>query len=247
LNPHYQHEDATKFDIGGAAHAILLEGDYKKIAVIQASDYRTKEAKATRDEARAARRIPVLVEHMTAIEEMVTAAQHAIRLSEIADVFTVEGGDSEQTMLWQEDGVWCRSRPDRLSKDRRIIVDYKTTSSSAEPNAWTKGPMIANGCDLQASLGLRGIMALTHGIIAHFIFVVQETSPPYAVSFVGFGNQFQFYADARLQRALRLWQSCLRTDRWPGYPTRTAWVAPPPWKLTEWDAETEAADKESDA
>ena len=248
LNPHYQHEDSTKFDIGTAAHAILLEGDYTKIAVIKATDYRTKEAKETRDAARAAGMIPVLVEHMAAIEDMVDEARMAISQSDLADIFRPDGGDSEQTLIWQEGGVWCRSRPDRLSKDRRILVDYKTTGTSAEPTAWTKGPMIGNGCDLQAALGLRGIKALSDGIRSDFIFIVQENYQPYAVSFVGFGNQFQFYADARLQRAFALWQRCLKSNHWYGYPTRTAWVAPPPWKLTEWDVAMEtndAAEEES--
>lgn len=248
LNPHYQPEVAEKFDLGSAAHAVLLEGNYKKIAVIKATDYRTKEAKDTRDAAREAGMLPVLVEQMTAIEDMVEAAQLAIKESELAEVFTPTGGDSEQTLIWEEDGVWCKSRPDRLAKDHRIIVDYKTTGASAEPNAWTKGPMIGNGCDLQAALGLRGIKALTtQGDNARFIFIVQENYPPYAVSFVGFGPQFQHYADARLSRALKIFKRCETYNEWPGYPTRVAWVAPPPWKLTEWDAQTEAIDAEQES
>lgn len=246
LNPHYQPEVAEKFDLGSAAHAVLLEGNYKKIAVIKATDYRTKEAKETRDAARKAGMIPVLVEQMTAIEDMVETAQAAIQESELADVFTPSGGDSEQTLIWKEDGVWCRSRPDRLSKDRRIIVDYKTTGASAEPTAWTKGPMIGNGCDLQAALGLRGIMALTNEATLsyepQFIFIIQENYPPYAVSFVGFGPQFQHYADVRLARALRVFKRCQNYNEWPGYPTRIAWVAPPIYKMAEWDEQVGGGD-----
>lgn len=250
LNPHYQPEVNEKFDLGSAAHAVLLEGDYKKIAVIKATDYRTKEAKETRDAAREACMIPVLVEQMMDIEEMVEAAKLAIAESELAEVFTPDGGDSEQTLIWQDDGVWCKSRPDRLSKDRRIIVDYKTTGASAEPNTWMKGPMIGNGCDLQAALGLRGIKALTNEATLsyepQFIFLVQENYAPYAVSFVGFGPQFQHYADVRLSRAMKIFKRCWTRNEWPGYPTQTAWVAPPPWKLTEWDAQVEAIDAEKE-
>lgn len=244
LNPHYQHEDSTKFDLGTACHAVLLEGDYKKIAVIKAMDYRTKEAKETRDEARQAGMIPILVEQMMDIELMVEAAQKAISQSELADIFTPAGGDSELTLLWQEDGSWCRSRPDRMSRDRRLLIDYKTTGASAEPTAWTKGPMLGNGCDLQAALGLRGIKALANPQNPQFVFIVQEVSPPYAVSFVGFGPQFQHYADVRIHRAIQVWKRCLATNHWPGYPTRVAWVAPPPWKMVEWDEQVNELDKE---
>ena len=245
LNPHYHREDEGKFDLGSAAHAVLLEGDYKKIAVIKATDYRTKEAKETRDEARKAGMIPVLVEQMTDIELMVEAARAAIQDSEFAEMFTPSGGDSELTLIWEEQGVWCKSRPDRLSKDRRLIVDYKTTGGSAEPTAWTKGPMIGNGCDLQAALGLRGLRALTsHPYAANFIFMVQENYEPFAVSFVGFGPQFQHYADVRIERALNTFRRCQTRNEWPGYPSRVAWVAPPPYMMTHWDEQVEAVDKE---
>ena len=244
LNPHYQRADESKFDLGSAAHAVLLDGDYKKIAVIKATDYRTKEAKETRDEARKAGMIPVLVEQMADIELMVEAAQAAIKESELAEIFTPTGGDSELTLIWEENGVWCKSRPDRLSKDRRIIVDYKTTGGSAEPTAWTKGPMIGNGCDIQAALGLRGIQALCGGLPPSFIFLVQENYAPFAVSFVGFGPQFQHYADVRLERALKIFKRCQTRNEWPGYPSRTAWVAPPVYMMTQWDAQVEEMDKE---
>ena len=217
LNPHYQHDHKTAFDLGTVAHAVLLEGDYKKIAVVaKATDWRTKEAKDTRDEARAAGMIPILVEQMSEVELMVEESQRAIAESELATVFTPEGGDSEVTLIWEENGVWCRSRPDRMSKDRRILVDYKTTGASAEPNAWTKGPMIGNGCDLQAALGLRGMTALSGGRNTQFIFIVQENYAPYAVSFVGFGEQFKLYADVRVERALKIFKRCQNNNEWPG-------------------------------
>ena len=247
LNPHHEKEESGKFDIGSACHAILLEGDFKRIAVVKATDWRTKAAQETRDEARKAGMIPVLVEQMTAIEDMVAVAQEAISKSELADMFKPDGGDSEVTILWEDQGIACKSRPDRLSKDRRIIADFKTTGASAEPTAWVKGPMIGNGADLQAALGLRGLKAIGGGLLLHepqFVFIVQEVSPPYAVSFVGFGEQFKLYADVRIDRAIKLWGKCLKSDKWPGYPSRIAWMAPPAWKTKEWDEQVEAMDKE---
>ena len=251
LNPRYEREESNHLDIGTVAHAILLEGDTKKIAVINAHDWRTKAAQAERDAARAEGKIPILADQMNDIEVMVQMANLSISGSELVDVFKHDGGDSEVTLLWEDQGVICKARPDRVSKDRRILVDYKTTAASAEPNAWTKGPMLGNGCDIQAALCLRGIRSVTATLKQtarepKVIFLVQEVSPPYAVSFVGFGGQFEHYADVRLDRAIKLWQRCITTKHWPGYPTRTAWVAPPPWKCTEWDAQVEEMDKEND-
>src|SRR3990167_10985225 len=88
LNPHYLQDHKTAFDLGTVAHAVLLEGSYKKIAVVNAVDWRTKEAKETRDEARANGMTPILVEQMTEVELMFEEAKRAIGESELASVFT---------------------------------------------------------------------------------------------------------------------------------------------------------------
>jgi hypothetical protein len=246
LNPCYKPEESNKMDLGTISHAIILQGDVTKIAVVNAKDWRTKEAQTKRDAARADGLIPVLTEQMNDIEAMVEVANEAISKSELADLFKPDDGDSEVTLLWEDQGVICKARPDRVSKDRRILVDYKTTAASAEPTAWSKGPMLTNGCDIQAAMGLRGIKAVCP-TLKHdpkFVFIVQETEPPYAVSFVGFGMQFEHYADVRLDRAIKVWQRCITSKHWPGYPTRTAWVAPPPYKMAEWEAQVEEMDRD---
>lgn len=245
LNPAYKSEDSSRFDLGSAAHNALLEGG-DRFTVIEFPDYRRKAAQEARDQAREAGTIPVLASQRQTLDDMVGAAAEAIRQSELADVFAARGkpeetiGKSEQTIMWKDGGVWCRTRPDRISADRLILCDYKTTEN-AEPSAWVRGPMLANGCDLQASLGLRGIKAVGNlDREPAFVFICQEITPPYAVSFVGFGEQFKFYADVRVHRAISLWGECLKADKWPGYPTRTAWAEPPPWKTKEWDEQMEA-------
>src|SRR5439155_489028 len=80
---------------------------------------------------------------------------------------------------------WCRSRPDWLTNDSRLLIDYKTTSTSAEPDTWARGPMLAMGYDVQAAFGLRGIKAIRQPHDCSFVFMVQETESPFAVSFVG--------------------------------------------------------------
>ena len=230
LNPHYQREDDTKFDIGSAAHAVLLEGDYKRLAVVNAKDYRTKEAQATRDESRAAGMIPVLTEKMVEIEDMVTVAKAGINQSELADAFIM--GKPEQTLIWQKRGVWLRSRPDWLTLDYKRLIDYKTTAGSAEPNAWARGPMIAQGYDLQAAMGLSGLNRLIGEDTRTFTFVVQEVEPPYAVSFVGMSPHYLEFSHRRLTRAMTDWGACVLNKNWPTYSTRIAYMDLPPWLET---------------
>src|SRR4051812_46738879 len=50
LNPDYQHNDDTKFDVGNIAHKMLL-GRGKQIEVLEFDDWRTKAAKEAREKA----------------------------------------------------------------------------------------------------------------------------------------------------------------------------------------------------
>lgn len=232
LNPQHQSEESSRFDIGTVAHAILLENDRSKIAVVEAADWRTKAAQMCAAEARSIGHIPVLAAQMVDIEKMVRTAQHAIADSELAELFTPTGGKSEQTLLWEENGIWLRSRPDRRLTDWRILVDYKSTGC-AEPNAWLR-TMLGNGFDVQAALGLRGVERLQLSDRCAFVFIVQEISPPYALSFVGLSPELLSFANAKLNHAMALWRRCIESCNWPGYSSRIAYADLPNWALMQW-------------
>ena len=231
LNPGGEREESTKADIGTIAHGVLLENDWSRVVVIDAEDWRTKVAKEARDAAYAAGKVPMLVKQERPLRKMVDEARKAIANSELADVWG--NGTAEQTLVWQEGDIWLRSRPDWLAKDHSLIIDYKTTTGSAEPNSWMR-TALGNGNDLQAVLGLRGIKALTTGgENCKFVFMVQEQNAPYAVSFVGLDPVFLDMAEHKLERAITLWRDCITTNTWGGYPSRICWMSPPAWAYTE--------------
>lgn len=232
LNPHYEPEQAAKFDLGTAAHAVLLEGADERIQIIHAENYKTKAAQEQRDAARKAGKIPLLPDQWQTVEAMMEAAYHALKDSELSDVLHLSNGQPEVTLLWQGPGCWLRARPDWVSADRKLIVDYKSTAGSAEPNAWTRAGMLAHGFDLQAALGVRGIRQLTKQT-AQFVFIVQETDPPYAVSLVGLSPDFMEFANRKLNHAIVTWSRCLQANDWPGYASRVAWMDVPKWADTQ--------------
>jgi len=229
LNPGGVRDESSKADIGTIAHGMLLEGDESRVVVIEADDWRTKDAKAARDAAYEAGKVPVLAKQMGPIRKMVEVAQSAIEHSELRLPF--KNGEAEQTMIWKEGDIWFRSRPDMLANPD-VIIDYKTTTGSAEPVSWIR-TALGNGNDLQAALGLRGLRHLLKPRDPQFIFIVQEQDPPYAVSFVGLDPVFLDMAHHKLERAIRLWSDCSLTNTWPGYPSRVCWMSPPSWAYTE--------------
>lgn len=229
LNPNLKRDDSTTMDIGTAAHSILLEGSMDKIVIVEAPDWRTNKAKEARETARLQGKTPILEHKMQDIMAMVRAAQSQIENSELASAFSE--GKAEQTLIWKEGDTWCKSRPDWLI-GLELDLDYKTTGANAEPNSWTRGVLLGSGYDLQCALRLRGLRAMG-ARDPQFVFMVQETELPYAMSFIGLSPAFLEVADKKLSRALQLWRDCLLTNTWPGYPSRVAWVEPPGWLQME--------------
>ena len=134
LNRHYAAEEKESFDLGSAAHALLLEGA-DRMVVIDADSYRTKEAKAARDDARSRGLHPVLATKHADVKAMAQRAHDAIARCPDLGGLTLADGKAEQVAIWREDEAWMRARFDWISTDRRVILDYKTTGASASPAA----------------------------------------------------------------------------------------------------------------
>lgn len=108
LNPAYEAEvGGGAFDIGTAAHAMLLEGE-NIATVIDAEDWRTKAAQEARDKAYLAGKIPLLSRQHAAVQEMLHAALAYIDSTSLKGI--LGRGKAEQTLIWRSANVWCRAR-----------------------------------------------------------------------------------------------------------------------------------------
>lgn len=228
--PGVEDEEFSKnADIGSIAHDLFLEENNNRLVIVDANDWRTKAAKELRETARAEGKIAILAHKWPEIQAMVLAAHKALHAAEY-DVGARVCCDVEQTLIWEEaPGVWCRSRPDMLAKDRKMVIEYKTTSTSAEPFAFSR-QIITMGYDLQAALIRAGTFKL-FGCTPDVVFMVQENTPPYLCSFVGLSPMYAELADQKLQAAVKRWGECITSNRWPAYPSRVAWVEPPAWAM----------------
>ncbi|MBT9132470.1 MAG: hypothetical protein DDT33_00988 [Firmicutes bacterium] len=234
LNPDFKPEEGEKkFDIGEASHSLLLEG-IDRVAVIEADDWRTKDAKMQREEARKNGLPPLLRHQYDSVLAMVLAAEKQIKeCKELGATDLRKDGDSELSYFWKEEDIWLKVRPDWISKDRKIILDYKTTSVSANPENLAR-IIVNNGYDIQASLYVRGVKAI-EGIESKFIFMFQETEEPYLCSFVGLPPDFMEMGKSKCDYGIFLWKECLSTNQWPGYPQRVCWIDRPEWAWIAWD------------
>jgi hypothetical protein len=203
----------------------LLGGD-QKIRYVDANDWRTKVARTARDEAHNENLIPMLEKDRAPLDAMVGIAREF--LGEHGE------GDTEQVMIWQEGPTWFRTRHDWIAKDRRVVIDYKT-STTADPTDWTRRVLFGSNHELQNGLYLRGLNVLEGAADRDFLFLVQEVDPPYACSFVGIDPEVAELATRKIDAGIRIWRQCMESGEWPGYGKQVHWAGLPAYKLYDWD------------
>lgn len=229
LNPDAVEEPTGAFDIGSAVHSLLIEG-VDIIEVCYFADWRTKDARETRDAARDAGKIPMLP--VQAAEARRMAGMGIEALDRCADLHGCAPYEPEKTIVYKYEGTWLRCRPDLVNTSVPVVLSYKT-AQSAEPEAFARA--IHNyGYEMQAAFESNAVEQLT-GKRPRYVWVVQESAAPYAVSFVAMTPALEEYAQERFESAVGIWQDCLDRNDWPGYPERIHYVDVPPWASAQWE------------
>jgi hypothetical protein len=234
LNPDWKPEVEDKFDMGTAAHKLLLEGEN---CIVEGNfpDWRSALAKQFREDARKLGQVPLLVPQANRVREMVERGQEQMG-TWYSDLDLFLNGKPEVTIRWEDDhGVQCRARIDWLHDSSYTVDDYKTTSASSLPAKWER-TMYGMGADVQVAFYLRGLRKL-YGYPTtdqQWRFVVQETYAPYALSVVTLAPSAMAIANDKVQKAIDLWATCMEKDFWPAYPAKIASVEVPTWEEMRW-------------
>ena len=219
-----EREENAKMDFGSLAHKLLLENTEEGLCIVEADEWRTKAAKELRDAAREDGRIPVLSKQMPAVRLMAKVAREFVAQSEIAGVF--DSGAPEQTIVWQEGDILCKARPDWLNDN--TILHYKTTEGSASPSTFIRNQLFPMGYDMAAMFYERGLRSARQSV-----FLVQEAYEPYACSLIALDPAAAELAAEKVDRAISIWQECVRTGVYPAYVPRIHYAEPMPWHLAE--------------
>ncbi len=242
LNPDFDPDDATKYDIGNIAHRLLI-GRGKELAVIEADDWRTKAAKEAREQAAAEGKLGVLAKHYETGLAMEKAARTQLIERGHADAF--REGHGEVVLVWQEPaGFYCRTMIDWM-ESLALCWDYKTTSTSAAPQA-VSNRLFDGGWDIQAAMHERGLDALDpeNRGRRRFRYVLQEAEPPYALTVSEITEAVLTMGRRRLEYAMALWNECLTRNSWPGYPRELLRPEYPSFAETKWlDREVQEAER----
>ena len=227
LSPNYRQEEDGRFDIGTAAHSLILEGD-DKVAVCEFNDWRTKAAQEQRDLARQNGMVPLLSKHYVAVRAMVDVAREFMATCELSG--PLKGAEPELTCIAKDGAIWLRARPDLLSAPvRSHLFNYKTTENAA-PAAFCR-QIERMGYDLDAAFYERVMGNLGHR--SEEFFIAQEITPPYACSLHGLDQAAREIAQGKVELAMRIWEKCLQTNRWGTYPRTVQYAAPSMWEMDQ--------------
>jgi hypothetical protein len=245
LNPYYR-EDDEGYDkakaIGNAAHKLMI-GRGKEVCIIEADNFRTKDAQATRDQAAADGYVPILAKHHKAARDLVTAMRGQLDLTGCLDAFYK--GHGEVVIIWQEDGLWFRSMIDWMVSPRELY-DLKTSGRSAAPHA-IPPIMVEAGWDVQAAMQERGLDILDPEGRGRriFRFVAVENEPPFALTVHELSESVMTMGRKKLQHAVDIWRRCLEDGEWPAYPPMIHVPEYPGFKEAQWlDREVREFDAE---
>ncbi|QQM45115.1 PD-(D/E)XK nuclease-like domain-containing protein [Streptomyces liliifuscus] len=213
------HPQAPKreFDLGNAVHTAVLGEGHDIVEIVGFTDYKKADARALRDDAYAADKVPLLPKEKVQVDAMAKA----VREHRDAGPLLAPGvGRPERSIYWTDPatGVRCRVRPDWLIVRPEItaIVDFKTTTD-ANPEACSKA-IESYSYHQQGALYIDGVQAA--GLApegARFFFVFQSKKAPYLITVRELKDQDQDIGRARNERALRIYADCVANDDWPDW------------------------------
>ena len=227
-------EPRTAFDLGHAAHALIL-GTGLNLYIHNHESLRTKAAREDIQEHRDAGEVPISRADYTEVQGMADA----VLTHPIAGPL-LEDGTPEQSLYAVDGptGMWMRGRVDWATGSTRTLIDLKTTIS-ADPDEWGRS-IIRYGYALQREWYRSMWQALT-GEHPTFLHILVEKQPPYLTSVVELDAEWEVIGGLQMRQALDTYARCLDADEWPGYPADVTLLGPPAWAINHYGLDMEVA------
>lgn len=217
---------STEMDFGSIVHKLAL-GKGAQFAVSPFDDYRTKDARAWRDDTIEAGLIPIKADKYD--DAMKIAAAIIQKINHV-----LQGAEylTEVPFFWQEGGVWCGGCMDVWCPDLLIAIDPKVTNRIGRR---AQSHMINMGWDIQAAWYRRGLEKIMPDLAGHIRFanILVKPDEPFTARVIALNEAWRHSAEQECLRALRIFQTCQANDEWPGYPDGIEELDAPTWALNE--------------
>lgn len=130
----------------------------------------------------------------------------------------LQGAKYEQSAWWKDkSGVLCKVRPDVLTPEG-VILDWKTTSKQATIHSF-QNDAYKYGYHFSAAMYLEGISNSLGVPLREFALIAIETTAPYELVCYQLDEASLSAGLNDFRRAITQYAECLKTGRYPGYPT----------------------------
>jgi hypothetical protein len=192
------------FDVGTAAHALILEGREDAVTVVDAPDWRSKAARDARD---AAPGVALLVSEWDAVRRMRDAAMGN---PDAAALLT--GHTPEVSLRVDADGMRFKGRLDAWHPEKRVIVDLKTTRD-ASPRGFGRAAA-EYGYHAQAAHYHDMTEVLTGHAHDYYIVAVEKDRPHVTAVYEVLHDHLAAGRQV-LREALETYRAARDADEWP--------------------------------
>jgi exodeoxyribonuclease VIII len=223
--------DSDPKKLGRASHVAILEPLKFEAMYMKGPrvDKRTKAGRTLWEEAeesaRESGRELLLPEHYDAPDEMRESVRSNPAVSEL-----LEAGVAERASFGKVHGVDGKALTDYYRPRDHAIVDLKSTRCASRRSF--ERDIRSYRYHWQAVWYTDLIEAIT-GKTPSFTIVAVETVPPYGSAVYTIKPDLMAIARREMIETLKIYQECMRTGQWPGYPSHVNEVSAHGW---EWDA-----------
>lgn len=162
---------------------------------------------------------------------------------ELAQAFSK--GASEVSMFWVDKatGVYCKARPDHITKRRDGSVQMLDLKSMADDTpAGVMRAMGRLGLYRQEAHYRRGYEACTGEPVADFVFAVVSSTPPILATPYRLVDSVLQQGTEEVEDLLREFAQCQQHNRWPAYKPEQRMLDLPAWCKTGGEVEVEFAE-----
>lgn len=225
-------ENGKRMDIGTALHLAALEPDRlaQRTVMIEADDWRTKEARDQRDAAYDAGQVPLLIKDAALVDRLADAIRCNKHAAELLD-----GALTEVSYFWTAAGIPCKARADIQRNDGRM-GDLKA-SASASPEFFQRQAFRA-GHFLRVPWYCDGYEVAYGKRISEYWFIVASSEEPHLVTTCRLDDRAIEWGRLKIRRAMALFRECRSRGIWPPYCPEPVTIGLPDW------AEYRLADQE---
>lgn len=200
-------------DFGTLIHTMILEPHLagQAVVVVNADDWRKKDAQEARNAAREAGKIAVLAkDYERAVLAVEAVGRHPLAAELLAD------GKAEQSWFAKDKdtGLYRKARPDFYTTSR-VLVDIKTVAS-AHPD-FLQRRAYDGGWFQQAPFHCDVVERVERAPARGYCWLIVEQKPPHSVVIRRPDDNILAHGDRLNKAAWATFCRCAKTDQWPSW------------------------------